>query len=131
MNATILHCLGIDHERLTFRHQGRDFRLTDVHGNVIACKNPGKPLRVMLAGHCDQIGMLVTHIDDNGFLYAQTIGGYPRVAQVARADRHLIGQLRPGDHVRLLWRDAESARDELLAKHGYWGEWLPGIRAVI
>jgi biotin-dependent carboxylase-like uncharacterized protein len=62
---------------------------------------------------------------------AQTIGGYPRVAQVARADRHLIGQLRPGNHVRLLWRDAESARDELLAKHNYWGEWLPGIRAVI
>jgi biotin-dependent carboxylase-like uncharacterized protein len=62
---------------------------------------------------------------------AQTIGGYPRVAQVARADRHLIGQLRPGDHLRLLWRDADSARDELLAKHDYWGKWLPGIRAVI
>jgi biotin-dependent carboxylase-like uncharacterized protein len=62
---------------------------------------------------------------------AQTIGGYPRVAQVARADRHLIGQLRPGDHLRLLWRDADSARDELLAKHDYWGNWLPGIRAVI
>lgn len=36
LNATMLHCLGIDHERLTFRHQGRDFRLTDVHGNVIS-----------------------------------------------------------------------------------------------
>ncbi len=35
LNATILHCLGIDHERLTYRHQGRDFRLTDVHGNVV------------------------------------------------------------------------------------------------
>ena len=33
--ATALHCLGIDHERLTFRFQGRDFRLTDVHGKVI------------------------------------------------------------------------------------------------
>ena len=62
---------------------------------------------------------------------AQTIGGYPRVAQVARADRHLIGQLRPGDHVRLLWRDAESARAELIAKHEYWREWLPGIGDVI
>jgi allophanate hydrolase subunit 2 len=62
---------------------------------------------------------------------AQTIGGYPRVAQVARADRHLIGQLRPGDHVRLLWRDADSAREELLAKHDYWGEWLPGISSVV
>ncbi len=34
-HATILHLLGIDHERLTFRHAGRDYRLTDVHGNVI------------------------------------------------------------------------------------------------
>ncbi len=35
LNATILHCLGIDHTRLTFPFQGRDFRLTDVHGKVI------------------------------------------------------------------------------------------------
>jgi len=62
---------------------------------------------------------------------AQTIGGYPRVAQVARVDRHLIGQLRPGDHVRLLWRDAESAREELRAKHEYWRPWLPDIADVI
>lgn len=34
-HATILHCLGIDHERLTYRFQGRDFRLTDVHGHVV------------------------------------------------------------------------------------------------
>ena len=35
LNATILHLLGIDHTRLTFRFQGRDFRLTDVHGKVV------------------------------------------------------------------------------------------------
>lgn len=35
LHATILHLLGFDHEKLTFRHAGRDFRLTDVHGNVI------------------------------------------------------------------------------------------------
>jgi uncharacterized protein (DUF1501 family) len=35
LNATVLRCLGVDHERLTFRSQGRDFRLTDVHGNVV------------------------------------------------------------------------------------------------
>ncbi|MFI4851531.1 MAG: DUF1501 domain-containing protein [Gimesia chilikensis] len=34
LNATILHCLGIDHKKLTFKFQGRDYRLTDVHGNV-------------------------------------------------------------------------------------------------
>jgi hypothetical protein len=35
LHATILHCLGIDHERLTYRFGGRDFRLTDVAGNVV------------------------------------------------------------------------------------------------
>jgi hypothetical protein len=35
LQATILHLLGFDHERLTFRFQGRDFRLTDVHGRVV------------------------------------------------------------------------------------------------
>ena len=35
LQATILHLLGLDHERLTFRHAGRDFRLTDVHGHVV------------------------------------------------------------------------------------------------
>jgi hypothetical protein len=35
LNATILHCLGIHHEKLTYRFQGRDFRLTDVHGHVV------------------------------------------------------------------------------------------------
>jgi hypothetical protein len=35
LNATILHCLGIDHLRLTYRYQGRDFRITDVGGNVV------------------------------------------------------------------------------------------------
>jgi hypothetical protein len=35
LNATILHCLGVNHEKLTYRFQGRDFRLTDVHGRVV------------------------------------------------------------------------------------------------
>ena len=35
LHATILHLLGLDHERLTFRYSGRDFRLTDVHGRVV------------------------------------------------------------------------------------------------
>ncbi len=35
LQATLLHLLGLNHERLTFRHAGRDFRLTDVHGNVV------------------------------------------------------------------------------------------------
>jgi hypothetical protein len=34
LHATILHLLGLDHERLTYRYSGRDFRLTDVYGRV-------------------------------------------------------------------------------------------------
>ncbi len=49
---------------------------TDVHGNVIAVKNAGAKQRVMLAGHCDQIGLIVQHIDDDGFLFVQPIGGW-------------------------------------------------------
>ena len=45
---------------------------TDLHGNVIAVKNPDAPLRVMLAGHCDQIGMLVQHIDAEGYIVRAT-----------------------------------------------------------
>ena len=35
LHATMLHLLGVDHKRLTYKFQGRDFRLTDVHGNVV------------------------------------------------------------------------------------------------
>lgn len=49
---------------------------TDLHGNVIVARNPDANMRVMFAGHCDQIGMVVTHINEQGFIYAQTIGGW-------------------------------------------------------
>src|SRR5262245_32762216 len=49
---------------------------TDRHGNVIAALNPAGQPRIMLAGHCDQIGLMVQHIDDNGFLCVQPIGGW-------------------------------------------------------
>ncbi len=54
---------------------------TDIHGNVIAAVNveagekPGGR-RVLFAGHCDQIGLLVSYIDDKGFLWVQPIGGW-------------------------------------------------------
>lgn len=62
---------------------------------------------------------------------AGTVGGYPRVAQVTRADRHLLGQLRPGDHVRLLRREPDVAIEEFHAKLDYWREWLPDIAEII
>ncbi len=62
---------------------------------------------------------------------AGTVGGYPRIAQVARVDRHVLGQLRPGDHVRLLRREADEAVQELRDKIAYWSEWLPDAAEII
>ncbi len=54
--------------------------VTDRHGNVIASLLPTQPsqapLKIMLAGHCDQIGLMVQHIDAEGFLFVQPIGGW-------------------------------------------------------
>ncbi len=97
---------------------------TDVHGNVIASRNADAPLRLMYAGHCDQIGMLVTQIDDLGFIYAQTIGGWdpqqligqrmtiwtderPIPAVIARKPIHLLNEQERKQVVKLeeLWLD--------------------------
>lgn len=48
----------------------------DWHGNLFAAVNPGGRPRIMLAGHCDQIGLLVKHIEDQGFLRCQAVGGW-------------------------------------------------------
>jgi endoglucanase len=49
---------------------------TDWHGNVIAAVNPAGTPRIMLAGHCDQIGLMVKHIDERGFVWVDSIGGW-------------------------------------------------------
>lgn len=48
---------------------------TDVMGSVIAIKNPKGSPKIMLAGHVDEIGLIVHYIDENGYLYFQQIGG--------------------------------------------------------
>ncbi len=59
----------------TYTSQYADEVKTDLHGNVIASKNPhGRP-RVLLAGHCDEIGFIVSYIDDDGYVYFKSIGG--------------------------------------------------------
>jgi len=105
---------------------------TDLHGNVIAAKNPDAPVRVMLAGHCDQIGMLVSHIHDQGFLHAQTIGGWdpqqligqrmtiwaaagPLPAVISRKPIHLLTDEERKQVVKLedLWLDiGVKSKDE-------------------
>lgn len=97
---------------------------TDLHGNVIMTVNPGADLRVMFAGHCDQLGIIVTHIDDNGFISFQTIGGWdpqqlvgqtmtlwtesgPVVGGVARKAIHLLeeAERKQVAEVKDLWVD--------------------------
>ena len=103
---------------------------TDLHGNVIACKNPKASLRLMFAGHCDQIGMIVSQIDDAGFIYAQPIGGWdsqqligqrmviwttagPVPALISRKPIHLLNEEERKQVVKLedLWLDM-GAKDK-------------------
>jgi putative aminopeptidase FrvX len=63
----------------------------DVSGNSIAIVNPGGAPRIMLAGHIDEIGIMVTHVDDDGFLYFEAIGGWD-------------SQVLVGQRIRLLTR---------------------------
>lgn len=50
--------------------------VTDVHGNVAAILNPDAPMKIMLAGHMDEIGFLIHYISDEGLLYFSGIGGH-------------------------------------------------------
>lgn len=57
---------------------------TDVHGNVWAILNPDAKMKVMLAGHMDEIGFIVHYIDESGFLYFSGIGGHDSVIPVGQ-----------------------------------------------
>lgn len=52
-----------------------DKLVTDVHGNSMAILNPKAKFKFMLTGHIDEIGLMITHIDDKGFIYTAQIGG--------------------------------------------------------
>ena len=101
---------------------------TDLHGNLIAIINPAAEFRIMLAGHCDQIGFIITHIDDDGFLFFQPIGGWdaavvlgqcmtvwtqsgPCPGVVARKAIHLLKDDERNKAVKLtdLWIDIGAA----------------------
>ena len=107
---------------------------TDVHGNLIASTGDAGGPRLMYAGHCDQIGMLVSHVDENGFVYAQTIGGWdpqqligqsmtvwtqngPVAAVISRKPIHLLSPEERKQVVQLeqMWIDI-GAKDEAEAR---------------
>src|SRR5437870_4874778 len=60
----------------------------DVTGNSVAALNPDATPRVMFAGHVDEIGLMVVHVDDEGYLYFATIGGWD--AQVLVGQRVIL-----------------------------------------
>lgn len=62
---------------------------------------------------------------------AGTVGGYPRIGQVIRADLHMLGQLRPGDRILFLRTNRNDAIALLRDKHEYWSDWLPRIADII
>lgn len=104
---------------------------TDVHGNLMAVRHADAPLRVMLAGHCDQIGLVVGHIDSDGFLYVQPIGGWdpqvligqrmtvwasdgPIFGVIARKPIHLLTdeERKQVPKLKDLWLDIGAAHKE-------------------
>jgi putative aminopeptidase FrvX len=71
----------------------------DVSGNSVALVSPDGAPRIMLAGHIDEIGVMVTHIDDDGFLYFEGIGGWDSQVLVGQRIRLLT---RSGDVVGVI-----------------------------
>ena len=70
---------------------------TDVHGNVSGVLNPKAAVRVMLAGHVDEIGLMITHVDEKGFIYFAAIGGW-------MPDRRGAARQHPHPPRRCAWR---------------------------
>lgn len=75
-----------------------------VFPGTIQCPPSGQPIALL----CD----------------AQTTGGYPRIAHIARCDRHLLGQARPGDQIRLLHRTPAQAVKDYERKRALLNQWL-------
>lgn len=76
-------------------------------------------------------GALQVTPEGRGFLLlvdGQTTGGYPHLLQVIRADRHLLGQLRPGSRLRFLRRTQDRAEADLQAKQAVLEAWMPDFR---
>lgn len=70
---------------------------TDVNGNVIGILNPNAPTRVMISAHCDEIGLMVIHIDERGFLTFSAVGGVdPAVLPGQRVKVHTATGPIPG-----------------------------------
>jgi biotin-dependent carboxylase-like uncharacterized protein len=134
-------CIGSEFTNLSDADQGALFDTNfsvGARADRMGIQLQGIAFEVGSAGYLDSAPIFpgCVQCPENGVPYllsvdAQTTGGYSQLAQVARVDRHIMGQLRAGDHARLLRRTPEQATVELREKHDYWREWLPDIESVI
>lgn len=129
-----------------------DSMTTDLHGNLILCKNPDSPVRIMLAGHADQIGLIVSHVSDDGFIYTQTVGGWdpqqligqrmtvwtetgPVNGLISRKPIHLLEEAERKKVVKTkdLWIDigARSRDDASMVRIGDQVTFAPGFQQMI
>ncbi len=107
------------------RRKLRDFAdelKTDVHGNVIAVKNPeGKP-RVMIAAHCDEVGFMVKHITEEGYIYFAPVGGVDaNLVQGQHVEIHTAKGAVPGvvgsKPIHLMEEEDKKRKQEI---HKFW-----------
>lgn len=80
-----------------------DELIPDVHGNSIAVLNPDAEFKFMLAGHLDEIGLMITHIDDKGYLYTSQIGGMDPALLIGQRVRIIT---KKGDILGVIGRKA-------------------------
>ncbi|RBW69075.1 M20/M25/M40 family metallo-hydrolase [Bacillus taeanensis] len=74
--------MDIQKKWISYVKQFADEIRTDMVGNAIGILNPEAPFKVLIAGHCDEIGFIVSRIDENGFIYVQALGGISPKAAV-------------------------------------------------
>ena len=91
----------------------------DLHGNLHAVVNPEAPTRIMIEGHCDEIGLMVQYVDENGYLYMTAIGGLTVqllageriVIQGPKGPVHGVFGVRPPHLMKTEEKDKVAPRD--------------------
>jgi len=107
----------------------------DQHGNRMGMRLTGAAIGARALGQMKSSAVFPGTVqcppDGAPFLLlsdAQTVGGYPRIAQVITADLHLTGQIRPGDHIWFIKTGAASARDIAEKKTAFFASTMSGFR---
>src|SRR5919107_75938 len=84
----------------------------DIHGNLILSLNPRAKRKIMIAGHCDQIGFLVKYISPDGYIYVDTLGG---TDYGANDEKQVRERVNIGDYVTFELKVTELQNDLIAA----------------